>query len=480
MKIGTRQRIVAGLLMINGAAFAVETPFTPFKDGYANPSLYNGTSKTLIVRAGDSKGWVAHALGDGAATGLQKARLQVYVKDVIKDGTLRVYLAANLNFLENQTRFENLKSADSLGSVHIGAAKDIQTMVSIPLAPAVLAKIADGSFGGLILVGADGLDAEIGALEGAHGALLFLDYAAGSTGKIDSMLADTVAGVLAAKYGSVLIGPAGAKGAKGDAGAAGAVGPVGASGSAGVKGDKGDSGVAGAKGDKGDKGDAGASADQAPIFNLILDRGARALYSFDRFGTAGANRTSPDSSGNGNTLVLSTDGTSRIENAPGDSAVQFLGNGYATTPNSASLSPYQAIALSASVKLSTEAPPDSQTLVAKSGQYEMAVIGSKLRCRFKTVSSDWAWVGDGTITGGVTTKVAASYDGSAVRTYINGVQVSYTPYSKGPIALDTAPLFVGARDAATGTFGAYACHFADYQFATDFGRQGEYGFYGWP
>ncbi len=443
------------------AAQAIETPFTPFKDGYANATQYNGTGKTLVVRAGDSKGWIAHALGDGSGTALLKGRLSIYVKDVIKDGTLRVYLATSLNLLENQTRFENLKSSDSVGSVVIAASKDVQGMVSIPLAPILVKRIKDGNFSGFIVEGADGLDVELGAIEGAHGALLYLDYATGAA-KVDSMLADSVASLVVTKYGASLKGANGLKGDKGDAGPAGTVGSTGAAGAAGsagtpgltgAKGDKGDVGAVGLKGDKGDKGDAGASADQAPIFKLILDRGSRATFSFDRF-SAATPRTTPDSSGNGNTLTFSTDGISRIENSPGDSAVQYLGYGYATAANSLSLNPYKEISLSAMVKMSTETPPDTQTIVAKAGQYEMAIINNKLRCRFKTVLADWAWMGDGNVPAGTGTAVSvkATYDGLAVRTFINGVQVYNQPFTNGPLALDSASLFVGSRAAGVQGF----------------------------
>ncbi len=424
-----------GVLAAGTAASALETPFTPFKDGYANASQYNGTNRTLIVRAGDSKAWVAHALNDGAGAGVVKARLEVYVKDVVRDGKLKVYLASNLNRLETQTRFENLESGDSVGAIAVGAAADIQKMVSIPLGAKAVAKIKDGSFAGFILEGTGGLDAELGALEGAHGALLYLDY--GPLGDSGTVSVDAVAAKLAADYATAL------RGADGKAGTNGATGPKGDTGPIGPKGDTGATGPQGLKGDKGDKGD---PADQAPIFTQILDRGSRVSYRFDRFGGSGSARTTPDSSGNGNTLSLSADGTSRNEDAPGDSSLLFLGNGYATAPNALSLNPYDRVAVSATVKLSTDTPPDSQTIIAKDGQFEMAVILNRLRVRFKTVGANWAWVGDGAVPGGANVDVAASYDGYAVRTYVNGVQASYVPYSKGPIASGTAALFVGARN----------------------------------
>ena len=54
---------------------ASKTPYTPFKDGYATPSLYSGNTRFLVIRAGDSRGWVSHGLADGAGEGLIGAML---------------------------------------------------------------------------------------------------------------------------------------------------------------------------------------------------------------------------------------------------------------------------------------------------------------------------------------------------------------------------------------------------------------------
>ncbi|HLP42574.1 MAG TPA: LamG domain-containing protein, partial [Fibrobacteria bacterium] len=198
--------------------------------------------------------------------------------------------------------------------------------------------------------------------------------------------------------------------------------------------------------DKGDRGDPGASADQAPIFKLLVDRGARARYAFDAF-SASTPRTTPDSSGNSNGLTLSTDGVNRIENQPGDSAIQFLGNGHGTAADAASLNPYREISLAARVRLSTEAPSDTQTLISKPNQYELAVIGGTLRARFKTVLSDWVWIGAGSVPGGQWVDVRATYDGKALRTFVNGKQTYYAPSAAGPLVSGDDPLYVGARRA---------------------------------
>lgn len=471
---------------------AAETPFTPFKDGYANTSQYIGTSKTLIVRAGDSKGWVAHSLGDSSSVGLSKARLSIYVKDVIKDGTLRVYFATSLNFLENQARYENLKASDSAGIINISAARDIQGMVSVPISSAILKKIKDGAFAGFILEGANGLDAEFGAIEGSHGALLYLSYENGLA--LNQAMIDTIAYTVATKHAGQITGAIGTRGPKGDTGAAGPAGPkgdvgpkgdagalgpkgdVGPKGDSGAPGPKGDAGAAGPKGDvglTGSKGDAGAQGlvgdagpkgdvgpkgdpgDQGRQFQILSDRGYRARYEFNKF-TGVSAQLSPDSSGFGNELTLSG-GVVRTPVTPGelivkDTALLFDGaSGYASAPHDLSLSPYREISLLARVTI-TPGASDTNTILAKKNQFEMAIIGPtgnrNLKCRFKTIlGGDWTWIGLGLVGENVWTNVQATYDGTGIRTFVNGVQMSFTRYPNGPLVIDTStPLYIGARE----------------------------------
>ena len=182
----------ASLSVLAGLIHAVETPYLPYRDGHANSSNYSGIGRTLTVRAGDSKAWVVHALGDGIGDGLIKARLSVYVKDVTRDGSLRVYLASPIKSQENVTRLETLKNGDSLGTAAVKAVDNVQGMISIGLEGSFIKSVKAGTFSGLILEGADGLDAEIGAIEGSHGAVLYLEYATGGA-KLDSIVLDSIA-----------------------------------------------------------------------------------------------------------------------------------------------------------------------------------------------------------------------------------------------------------------------------------------------
>jgi hypothetical protein len=278
---------------------ALETVYTPSKDGYANPQRFNGTSRILLVRAGDTKAWVQYALPNAAGADLAGARLSLFVKDVIRDGTLKVYLAASPRGLEHQTRLDELKaSGDAVGTLTIKARDAIEEQISIPLSNAFAAAVKAGTFVGLVFEGADGLDAELCALEDSRGALLYLSYTAGQ--KLSQEVYDTlVAKVIEKSGGNVSavigpkgeIGPPGPKGDKGDPGAfgpagpAGSVGPAGPAGAAGAAGPAGPAGTAGpagpagAKGDKGDPGTGGAASTIAEITGLQASLDSKANVS---------------------------------------------------------------------------------------------------------------------------------------------------------------------------------------------------------
>ena len=430
--------IAAMLLTLSGPlSHALETPFTAYKDGYVSGSSYSGNSRTLLVNA-NTKAWVSHALLDSATKGLIGARLQIYVKDVAHAGLLKVYVGTNLTSYENQTHLSDLKTKDSVGAVSLKLDEESQRTVEIPLSAALIKNLSDKNYTGLIFEGTGGLDAELGALEGSHGAILYLTYAS-SNGVAEPALVDSLAAKLAKTYKDELRGVAGTNG-------------IGSKGDQGIPGPKGDSGAQGPKGDKGDQGLQGASgnpAEQTSIFNLILDRGQRARYAFNTF-QDGSVRKSPDSSGQGNTLTLSVDGASRYRRSAGDSAVQFIGSGYASAANSSSLNPYREIQLSAYVQLSSGTLPDTQKIISKKNQYELVLIKVsgkyKFRCRFTTSTGTTDYVGEGEVSpvDTVWTKIGASYDGRAIRTYVNDVQTFYLAYTGGPLGVDTtSALYLG-------------------------------------
>ncbi len=267
---------------------ALETVYTPFKDGFANPQHFNGTSRALQLRSGDSKAWVQHALPNAAGADLIAARLSVFVKDVVRDGSLKVYLASSPRGLEHQTRFDELKAnGDAVGSFSIKARDHIEEQISIPLSDAFVKAVQSGKFVGLLLEAADGLNAEVGAVEDSRGGLLYLTYSAGQ--KIGQDILDSVAARVLTKTGvdvQAVIGPkgdTGARGPKGDKGDPGSIGPpgpggsVGPAGVAGSKGDKGDPGATGAMGATGPKGDTGPAgpSGSAAVLSQIPGKASR-------------------------------------------------------------------------------------------------------------------------------------------------------------------------------------------------------------
>jgi microcystin-dependent protein len=416
------------------AGFALETPFTPYKDGHASIKSYQGTTRTLFVRANESKAWVSHPVGDGAADGVVSARLLVYV-----------FLGSALEGLENQTKFTSLASNDTVGSIGLRLSDHVQEVVSIPLSANFIKTLQGPNFRGLILEGADGLEAELGALEGGHGAILFLTYAS----KNDTAGLGGVVLSVVIKHADDLRGPAGIsvkgeKGDKGDPGAVGPLGPEGPAGPVGAPGPQGLQGLTGPKGDKGDKGDQGERGepgDHSLAFKLLQDRGQRAWYDFNKL----YKDSTPDGSGHNNLLHFS-DNIFRVQIAAGDSAIKMVGNGYAWASNTLSLNPHQQITVSARVLLSNDNPPDTQTIVSKPNQYELSVIQNQLKFRVKTALGGWQWLGSSSVPINVWTDIQASYDGMAIRTSVNGIQTFHRPYSMGPLKLDTSSsLYVGAR-----------------------------------
>ncbi|GEM_PF-2798479 len=425
-------------LLILSFSIGQETPFTPYKDGYATPSAYNGTSRTLKVHDPDSKAWITHPVGDGAEKGVTKARLQVYVGAVTHPGKLRVFLCSPLGQLEAQTRYNDFQAKDSVGEVSLSY-DSLQRMVSIPLSPVFVKALS--TYNGLVLEGYDDLEAEIGSLEGGRGALLYLTYA----DKPDSALVQNVTANLIANHLSEIRGKDGTNGLPGRAGTDGAPGKDGTNGlpgRAGTDGLPGKDGAPGAQGPQGLQGIQGLAGDNSRAFALLQERGLRAQYSFDVF--PGRN-SSPDSSTWANHLSRSSEGVNLVELNPGDSAAQFLGNGYFKAADSQSLNPFREISLEARIFLSIDAPPDTETILAKSGQYEMAIIGNQLKGRFKTVLGGWEWLGTGAVPANAWHAVKVAYDGRAVRTWVDGAQTYYRAYPNGPLASGAEPLYVGAR-----------------------------------
>lgn len=259
-------RIAILMALAIPSAWALESVYTPVKDGYADPQHFNGSARTLKVRSGDSKSWVQYALPKSSGEDLVSARVSVYIKDVVRDGSLKVFLAASPRGLEYQTRYDELRPAGAVvGSVFIKARDHVQEQVSIVLSAEFNKAVASGGFYGLLLEGADALDAEIGALEDSRGALLYLSYS--GSAKIDQKVYDSLAAhVIAQNGGSIQIvtGPKGNDGIPGPKGDKGDIGPIGPAGPPGLKGEPGSAGAPGPAGATGLQGPAGTAGLQGP------------------------------------------------------------------------------------------------------------------------------------------------------------------------------------------------------------------------
>ncbi len=227
MKPGTGMPLLlamtsAILLTTPHIAMGVETPFTPFKDGYATLSSgWFGTTKTLSVKSGESKAWINHAIAGGAMQGLQGGRLAVYIKDVKRPGKLNVFLAKSLGLPENNVRLTQLQALETtpIGSLAI-TNEHLEEVLSISLSQAFLLGVKSGNFDGFILEGDEGLEVEIGALEGSRGAILYLDYAVAPAGDSTnaSVTVSAVADQLYSKYATQLKGADGTSGLPGPPG----------------------------------------------------------------------------------------------------------------------------------------------------------------------------------------------------------------------------------------------------------------------
>lgn len=223
-------------------------------------------------------------------------------------------------------------------------------------------------------------------------------------------------------------GPAGPQGSKGDTGPAGPQGSKGDTGPTGLQGSKGDTGLTGPRGSTGDTGPAGL--------------GFRASFDFEE----GLGASSVDASGNKNNLTLSSSGVSWTTAGHTGKALNFDGaSGYAEAPDSPSLNPREEVTLAAWVYQTGNGAAENQ-VINKEHAYTLAVIKGQLQMAVQTAGGpEWTWAGSGTVPLNTWTHVMGSYDGLFIRTFVNGVLTSSTPYPNGNIATTATSVRIGAR-----------------------------------
>ncbi|MBF0431216.1 MAG: hypothetical protein HQK83_08065 [Fibrobacteria bacterium] len=166
------------VLIFSSLISAFETPFTARRDGFATINDgYDGYSKYLEIKANEKRAWVDHLLEEIIIESIASARLVVYVKDVIHGGTLNIYPYQSITKPENHVDFYDLApdTSNLYGSAIIPNDNLKEIAVSIPLSKAFIDSIE--TYNGLSLVGTDGLEIDLGALEASRGIILYIEYA---------------------------------------------------------------------------------------------------------------------------------------------------------------------------------------------------------------------------------------------------------------------------------------------------------------
>jgi large repetitive protein len=182
-------------------------------------------------------------------------------------------------------------------------------------------------------------------------------------------------------------------------------------------------------------------SNQATTTTLTTVAGLVAAYSFDE----GTGTTVNDLSGNGNVgTVVNATWTSAAKYG---NALVFNGtNSIVTVPNSATLQLTNAMTLEAWVNPAVVANawtdviykyPDNYYLEATSNSQKVPGGGNTVGATDSTIFGTTA------LTPNVWTNLTLTYDGTTLRLYVNGAQVSSVATPSGPMATSTNPLQIG-------------------------------------
>jgi len=173
--------------------------------------------------------------------------------------------------------------------------------------------------------------------------------------------------------------------------------------------------------------------------------GFRGSYDFEE----GSGNTTADASGSGNTMSLSASGVSWTTAGHTGGALNFDGaSGYVEAANSPTLNPREELSLSAWVYQTGNASAVN-TILEKSGHYGLWIVNGQLQVAVQTEKGPaWNAIGAGTVPLNTWTHVKGTYDGVALRTFVNGQMTSFTPYANGVIKSSGSPLRIGSRQGA--------------------------------
>lgn len=214
------------------------------------------------------------------------------------------------------------------------------------------------------------------------------------------------------------------------------VGPAGPQGSQGVAGPAGPQGLVGQTGSQGPAGPQGAVGPAGPKF----------VSSFD-FEEAITSLATADASGNGNTLTVNNVGS--VITVLGHSRNGLLLDGISGYAFSAApkIALREELTVSAWV-FRTAVGGANQTIIAREGQFTLSILNNNIQLAVQTENGPgWNYFGGGAVPLNSWTHVMGSYDGVGIRTFVNGMLASYTPYANGIIKTVAAnvPLRIGNR-----------------------------------
>ncbi|MFH1725517.1 MAG: Ig-like domain-containing protein [Elusimicrobiota bacterium] len=191
----------------------------------------------------------------------------------------------------------------------------------------------------------------------------------------------------------------------------------------------------------------GTLRDSAGAAVGCVGSGMVALYSFDE----GSGATSADGSGNGNDGAVS--GSPGWTSGMAGGALEFSGDDQITVPHSASLGMTEALSVETWVrptgysscydtlrvvyKFSTDGRWDGWNLDIKCGTGLLRVE------LVDTVGKRYLYYSDRPVPENVFSHVAFTWDGDAVKFYIDGEPAGETPTTFGPIPAHTGPMIIG-------------------------------------
>jgi hypothetical protein len=152
-------------------------------------------------------------------------------------------------------------------------------------------------------------------------------------------------------------------------------------------------------------------------------------------------------------MTLNTSGVSWTTAGHSGGALNFDGaSGYIEAVDSPTLNPREEITISAWVYQTGNAS-GANAIAVKEGQYGLWISNGQVHIAVQTETGPaWGGIGAGAVPLNTWTHVKGTYDGVALRTFVNGQLTSFTPYAHGIIKRTGNPLRIGARQGSNQYF----------------------------